>query len=211
MAVNEFQSGKYDSPSQVEGLTEGELVLTQLGFVDSTGKAYGFEWAGYSILFSLLVCVVSVIGATICLSRVRFATGKSLANDAIEEKEDKNNGLDTSNTDLPFQRVNLTFSEIHYFVTSSITKEKLELLKGVDGVVEAGKMTALVRLLKVIAASMMVCFAFSFPALKLSISFLFRWGQVAQERPPSWTAFRCERPVVKSPETSVSMATHRKS
>jgi ABC-type multidrug transport system ATPase subunit len=37
----------------------------------------------------------------------------------------------------------LTFTDIHYTVRSSITKEDLELLKGVDGFVEAGKMTAL--------------------------------------------------------------------
>ena len=46
--------------------------------------------------------------------------------------------------ELPFQKVNLTFKDIHYTVISSIGKDKIELLKGIDGVVEAGKMTALV-------------------------------------------------------------------
>jgi hypothetical protein len=45
--------------------------------------------------------------------------------------------------EIPFQKVNLTFTDIHYTVRSSITNEDLELLKGVDGFVEAGKMTAL--------------------------------------------------------------------
>jgi ABC-type multidrug transport system fused ATPase/permease subunit len=143
LAVNEFQSGKYDYPSQVPGLTQGELILTQIGLVDSNGKAYTSEWAGYSILFSLLICFVSVIVSSICLSHVRFATGKSLANDSIEEKEDEGKALTSSDTCLPFQRVNLTFHDIHYNVTSSITKEQLELLKGIDGIIEAGKMTAL--------------------------------------------------------------------
>ena len=67
LAVNEYQSGKYDYPSQVPGLTQGELVLTQLGFVDRDGNAYGFEWAGWALLFSLLICLVSMIGASFFL------------------------------------------------------------------------------------------------------------------------------------------------
>lgn len=43
----------------------------------------------------------------------------------------------------PYRLVNLTFKDMHYTVTSSISNEKLELLKGIDGFVEAGKMTAL--------------------------------------------------------------------
>jgi hypothetical protein len=144
LAVNEYQSGKYDYPSQVPGLTQGELVLTQLGFVDRDGNAYGFEWAGYSLLFSLLICMVSVIASSILLVKVRFATGKSLSNVSIEEEEDKHNEIKKIDTALPFQKVDLTFRNIHYTVISSIGNEQLELLKGIDGVVAAGKMTALV-------------------------------------------------------------------
>ena len=145
--MNEYRSGKYDFPSQVEGLSEGELILKQIGLVDRDGNAYGFEWAAYSIFFSLLISFLSIVVASIALSHIRFATGKSLANDAIEEKEDDDEIFDSSKSkgDLPFQKVNLTFRDIHYYVTSSITNERLELLKGVDGIVESGKMTALVR------------------------------------------------------------------
>ncbi|KAG7350244.1 ABC-2 type transporter-domain containing protein [Nitzschia inconspicua] len=143
LTVNEYMSGKYDFESQVPGLTQGELVLTQLGFVDRNGQAYGFEWAGYSLLFSLLICLVSVVSASIFLNKVRFATGKSLANDSIEQEEDKNVEVKEVKTELPFQPVNLTFKDMHYTVTSSIGKEKIELLKGIDGVIAAGKMTAL--------------------------------------------------------------------
>ncbi|KAL3909715.1 MAG: hypothetical protein SGILL_007978, partial [Bacillariaceae sp.] len=143
LAVNEYQSGKYDYESQVPGLTQGELVLTQLGFVDRDGNAYGFEWAGYAVLFSLLISLVSMIAASFFLVHVRFATGKSLANDSIEEEEDKGDGVEVAETELPFQKVDLTFKDMHYTVISSIGNEKIELLKGIDGVVEAGKMTAL--------------------------------------------------------------------
>jgi hypothetical protein len=145
LVVNEYASGKYDYPSQVEGFTQGELILTQLGFVDGNGDPFTFEWAIYSLLFSLLICVVSMILASIFLNYIRFATGKSLANDSIEEKEDEDDKIKSVETALPFQKVDLTFNDIHYTVISSIGNEKIELLKGIDGVVEAGKMTALVR------------------------------------------------------------------
>jgi hypothetical protein len=118
--------------------------LQQLGFVDQNGEAFGFVWSVYSLLFSLLICLLSVILASILLDKVRFATGKSLANDSIEKEEDSHDAVKQVKAELPFQRVNLTFKDIHYTVLSSIGNEKIELLKGIDGVIEAGKMTALV-------------------------------------------------------------------
>jgi hypothetical protein len=144
LAVNEYDSGKYDFPSQVPGLTQGQLILSELGFVDRDGKAYTFEWAGYSILFSLFISLASIVAASICLNYVRFATGKSLAHSNMEANEDENDEIKKTETELPFQEVNLTFSDIHYSVVSSIGNERIDLLKGVDGIVEAGKMTALV-------------------------------------------------------------------
>jgi hypothetical protein len=86
-----------------------------------------------------------MVVASIFLVKVRFATGKSLANDSIEKVEDKNDEINQVKAELPFQEVNLTFKDVHYTVTSSIGKEKIELLKGIDGVIAARKMTALVR------------------------------------------------------------------
>jgi hypothetical protein len=83
--------------------------------------------------------------SSIFLDRVRFATGKSLANDSIEKMEDKNDEIKQVRAELPFQEVNLTFKDVHYTVTSSIGNDKIELLKGIDGVIAARKMTALVR------------------------------------------------------------------
>lgn len=144
--MNEYQSGKYNFPSAVPGLTQGDLVLVQLGFVDKNGVPYGFEWTYYSILFSILMCILSVVAASILLDKVRFATGKSLTSGSIEEDENKKTKIEVVEAELPFQKVNLSFKGIHYTVTSSIGNEKIELLKGIDGVIEAGKMTALVRM-----------------------------------------------------------------
>lgn len=60
---------------------------------------------------------------------------------AKEEEEEED--VDASEAEIPFQKVNLTFKDMHYTVTASTSNEKLELLKGIDGFIEAGKMTAL--------------------------------------------------------------------
>eukprot|EP00547_Thalassionema_nitzschioides_P003473 CAMPEP_0194202806 /NCGR_PEP_ID=MMETSP0156-20130528/2735_1 /TAXON_ID=33649 /ORGANISM="Thalassionema nitzschioides, Strain L26-B" /LENGTH=1424 /DNA_ID=CAMNT_0038928407 /DNA_START=109 /DNA_END=4383 /DNA_ORIENTATION=+ len=143
LMVNEYASGKYSEPYGNEGDTKGEVILKQMGFVDHNGEAYTYEWAWYSLLFSILISIVSVIISSVLYNNVRFATGKSLSNDAVEEKEDENTTTERVEAEIPFQKVDLTFRDIHYTVTSSITKEKIELLKGVDGIIEAGKMTAL--------------------------------------------------------------------
>jgi hypothetical protein len=45
---------------------------------------------------------------------------------------------------FPFQRVDITFKDLRYTVKASTTGEQLELLKGISGYIESGKMTALV-------------------------------------------------------------------
>lgn len=148
--MNEFDSGRYDEvspfidPNLGKNLTYGELILINGGFVNRNGEPYTYEWAGYAVLFCLLICVIAVIMSSVALVKVRFETGKSLGGGNFEEDEDKD--VSARKTSLPFQKVNLTFKDIHYTVTSSIGKEKIEILKGIDGVVEAGKMTALVSL-----------------------------------------------------------------
>ena len=85
--------------------------------------------------------LTAVFGASFCLRKVRFATGQTLVTDQgddIIEDVPMNESVE-----IPFKKVDLTFRDIRYTVQSSITKESLELLKGVDGMVESGKMTAL--------------------------------------------------------------------
>lgn len=130
-------------------ITAGQAILEQFGFVDNRGKGepYTFEWAIWGILFSICCSFVACVISVLTLTHVRFASGKSLASGMIESDEDEdeydeNNGTDSEIT-IPFQRVTLTFKDIRYVVKASTTDEKLELLKGVDGVIEAGKMTAL--------------------------------------------------------------------
>jgi hypothetical protein len=86
---------------------------------------------------------MAIVASTVFLGVVRFATGKSLSTDSDDDSEEAE---PPEIIQLPFQKVNLTFKNIHYTVTSSVGNEKIKLLKGIDGIVEAGKMTALVSI-----------------------------------------------------------------
>lgn len=141
LAVNEFASGKYDDP--LEGnpdLTEGEAILIRFGFT-LNDEAFGSAWVWWGILFVLGWAILAILGSTVFLDKIRYTTGKSLlleaGSDQIEEMDE------ADRVAIPFTKVNLTFKDIRYTVTASTTNEKLELLKGIDGVIEANKMTAL--------------------------------------------------------------------
>mmetsp|Transcript_10621 Transcript_10621/g.23582 ORF Transcript_10621/g.23582 Transcript_10621/m.23582 type:complete len:1476 (+) Transcript_10621:75-4502(+) len=145
LAVNEFDSGAYDDPSQDPEVTQGESILILYGFTDSSDDPYTFEWAGYAILVLLGLSALALVVTVINYNTIRFATGKSLTVEMEDEDDEAEAVADTDDnvSPIPFKRVDLTFQDIRYTVMSSISKEKLELLKGIDGVVEAGKMTAL--------------------------------------------------------------------
>mmetsp|Transcript_17034 Transcript_17034/g.39117 ORF Transcript_17034/g.39117 Transcript_17034/m.39117 type:complete len:1432 (-) Transcript_17034:3850-8145(-) len=147
LIINEYDSGKYDEVTDIEYLgknfTIGQLIIKNGGFVDSNGEPYTFEWAAYSILFSAVVCILGVIASSVALVKVRFPTGKSLSNGSLDESDDKEKEVNAVETVLPFQKANLTFKDVRYTIVSSVGNEKIELLKGIDGLIEGGKMTAL--------------------------------------------------------------------
>ena len=143
LAVNEFDSGAYDDV--VEGtdppLTEGETILIRFGFT-LDGEVFTYEWVWYGVLVTVGIAILSCLGSVILLNHIRYVTGGSLITD--QGSDDDEEEFDKSEeVAIPFTRVDLTFKDVHYTVKSSITNEQLELLKGIDGVVEAGKMTAL--------------------------------------------------------------------
>lgn len=148
LVVNEFASGRYseivDTPTGP--VTQGDALLIQFGFVDSDDEPYSFEWSGWGFLFAMLCCICVFLCSVICLSGLRFETGKSLVTDKGEvdnEDDDDEDEPSTNEVEIPFKRVNLTFKDIRYVVKASTSDEKLELLKGIDGFVAAGQMTAL--------------------------------------------------------------------
>ena len=145
VVVNEFDSGRYNQLINLptgEVITEGEAVLIRFGFVDRNDLPYTFEWVFWAIIFSCGAAVVACCVAILFLSNVRFATGQTLVTDSGSTEPEI---IDQNQEDvqIPFKKVDLTFKNIHYTVKASTSDEKLELLKGIDGVVQAGKMTAL--------------------------------------------------------------------
>jgi len=137
--VNEFDSGKYDEV-QMNGLTTGENVLTRFGMV-LNGDPFSFEWVWYAVAFAIGTGFLATLLSVLFLSKIRFQTGKSLATDMGDAEEEPD--VEVDEIAIPFTKVNLTFKSIRYTVVASTSREKLELLKGIDGVAEAGKMTAL--------------------------------------------------------------------
>jgi ABC-2 type transporter len=145
LVVNEFDSGRYNQLINLptgEIITEGEAVLMRFGFVDGNDLPYTFEWVFWGILFSCGAAVVACFASIVGLSNIRFATGKTLVTDSSSAEP---NVVEETHEEIqiPFKKVDLTFKNIHYTVKASTSDEKLELLKGIDGVVQAGKMTAL--------------------------------------------------------------------
>lgn len=141
LAVNEFDSGKYDEIVPGTNFTYGEQTLVTFGFYLPSGEPFTRIWALYGFLFTLLWAILSVLGSIRFLNTIRYTTGASLVTDQGTDEQEEFD--DNTAVAIPFTKVDLTFKNIHYTVMSSITNEKLELLQGIDGFVEAGKMTAL--------------------------------------------------------------------
>ena len=142
LVVNEFRSGAWDDivPATNPPATAGEIILERFGFT-LNGEAFGYEWVWYGVLFTFGIAIFSSMGSMFLLNHIRFVTGGSLITDPGSDEEEEVD--ESQEVAIPFTRVDLTFKDIHYTVQSSITNEELELLKGIDGAVEAGKMTAL--------------------------------------------------------------------
>jgi len=141
--VNEFDSGRYDDPivtASGEQIMVGEAILVRFGFTDRNGEPYSFEWSGWAILFALCCAFVASVASVAFLSHLRFATGQSLVTNASDESEENEVKLEVK---IPFQKVDLTFYDIHYTVKASTSNEQLELLKGIDGCIEKYRLTAL--------------------------------------------------------------------
>ena len=145
--MNEFDSGAYDDPSENDpNITRGESILIRFGFTfGDDNEPFTYEWAGYGILVLLGLSVIFAFLTAIFFNCIRFATGKVL----ITEEEDESEIMEVDDEDMspiPFKRADLTFRDMHYTVKSSISDEKLELLKGISGIVESGRVRCLMLL-----------------------------------------------------------------
>jgi len=138
--INEFISGAYNEPGPTPGYTQGEYILVRFGMTIN-GEPFTFDWLWWGVLVCIGTALIMMLVSIYCLNHIRFATGKSLMTDKGSEEMEPIHESDIVR--MPFKSANLTFKNVRYVVKASTTDEQLELLKGVDGVVEAGKMTAL--------------------------------------------------------------------
>ena len=138
LLINQYQSGKFETLTST-GETLGDAYMSAFGFVDSNGVPFQYAWVWWGILYSCGVLVISAFINIVCLNRIRFATGRALQSAETEDGAKTK----THRVTLPFKKANLTFKGIKYTVKSSISKDSIELLKGIDGYFAAGKMTAL--------------------------------------------------------------------
>lgn len=131
LIVNEFRSPRWEQP---------DAELETIGFVTPGGEPFGQEWIGYGfcymVLYYLLCCVLTAIGLTF----VRNEGGVALGPTSTKDDENDNQGEAIK---IAFKPVTLSFHDLCYEVTASTKKEKLRLLKSVNGVFRTGRMCAL--------------------------------------------------------------------
>ncbi|KAL7540199.1 hypothetical protein ACHAXR_009936 [Thalassiosira sp. AJA248-18] len=147
VVINEYQSGFYDEVVSDDGTTQGEAILKRFGFAIN-GEAYGYEWVWYTVLFCILLCILSTFVSFWCLERTRFPTGGSSREDTGKEYSLGESSTDDSDTvsldsNVEPKGATITFKDVNYIVKASTTKDKLHLLNGISGYFAAGKMTAL--------------------------------------------------------------------
>ena len=128
---NEFMSSKYDN-----SVIPGEDFLSVPGF--QTGR----EWIGYTFAYMIPYSVLCTFILGIVLKYIKIEPtradaklGKSVT---IGERGEKSTEMN-----LPFTPVDLTFEKLVYEVKASTGGETLRLLNEVSGIFKMGRMCAL--------------------------------------------------------------------
>lgn len=130
LASNEFMSDKY---------ANGE------DFLDIRGFQVGHQWIGYAFAYMIPYMLVSTAFLGLALKR------NTIEPEQVHVKEKNKVSLGTaaaveqgtSQFNLPFIPVDLSFDKIVYEVKASTSGETLRLLNEVSGIFKAGRMCAL--------------------------------------------------------------------
>ena len=99
-------------------------------------------WTWYTVIFVVGINIISLIASVYCLNRVRFVTGGPLSGnetDANDEANESNSMTSSQSEMLEVTGATITFKNVNYLVKASTTKDKLHLLKGINGYFEKGK------------------------------------------------------------------------
>ena len=135
MILNEVYSGRWDRP---------DLILRANGFLRPDGTPFSDEWVHWSFIYMILYFLVCCFLTALGLTYVRN-TGEVISQKKKEVQiEDEENGDALQmRIGLPFKPLTLSFRNLGYEVTHSITKEKLMLLENVNGIFRPSRMCAL--------------------------------------------------------------------
>ena len=130
--MNEFRSGVWENP---------DSILVQNGFVLPSGSPFEEKWVGFGCLYMLLYYLVCIVFTAVWLQNIRN-TGEVLPPEKSDAKLDSDNGS-IQKVEIPFKPLTLSFHDLCYEVTASTSKEKLMLLKNVNGIFRPGRLCAL--------------------------------------------------------------------
>lgn len=136
MASNQFLSSKYKQYSCV--MNGNVVTLGEVALQSPRGWQSDRDWIGYSFAFLLPYIVVFGAITWLALKYVRIEPTRQHVEVDIGKLKEK-----TSEVQVPFIPVDLSFENLCYEVTASTSKEKLRLLNEVSGVFKAGRMCAL--------------------------------------------------------------------
>ena len=92
------------------------------------------------VLYFLLCCVLTAVGFTYVRNTGEVSSPKHKENDG-EEFDDQ--GTLSISMSIPFKPLTLSFRDLCYEVNASTSKQKLMLLKNVNGIFRPGRMCAL--------------------------------------------------------------------
>lgn len=143
----EFTSSKYEDTSTCKPPLS---YLTERGFVGNRSRI------GISFLFMILYTLLATILLALVSRYVRFQEikhKKKLPEESYEE---------TTEINVPFTKINLTFEDICYDVQTSTGDETLRLLNNVSGAMMAGRMCALMGSSGAGKTTLMVCILLSY-------------------------------------------------
>lgn len=145
LVVNEVYSGRWSDPS---------AILSANGFVAPDGKVFDREWIGLSFFYMIIYWGLCTMGTALGFTYWRAqaegsASPKTELEVLTEDDEGGNNATekdkknDAHRIEIPFKPLTLSFQDLCYEVTASTSKEKLMLLKSVNGIFRPGRMCAL--------------------------------------------------------------------
>jgi ABC-type multidrug transport system ATPase subunit len=133
--LNEVYSGRWSDP---------EALLTASGFIMHDGSLYDEKWIWWGVLYMfvyfLICCIFTALGLTYSRN-----TGDHVApQETHQHKGTLENEMETRRRiEIPFKPLTLSFQDLCYEVSASTSKEKLLLLKNVNGIFRPGTMCAL--------------------------------------------------------------------